>query len=187
MSRARDFLARWARQKRNAAVEPVAKCESPKDAESGMPPEASAAESAAVPLPPIETIDAATDLAPFLAPGVSAELARAALRRAWSADPAIRDFIGLSENSWDFNVPSGVPGFGALSKEDVRRLAAELFRQSDAAATEPAAPSPGTLPPAEPKSDPAPQPSNVALQHEQDQEKPGPSHSNPRHGGALPQ
>ena len=29
-------------------------------------------------------------------------------------DPVIRDFIGLSENSWDFNAPDGIPGFGSL-------------------------------------------------------------------------
>ena len=56
-------------------------------------------------------------------PGVPAELMRAALRRAWSTDTAIRDFIGLYENSWDFNAPGGVPGFGAVTAEDVRRLA----------------------------------------------------------------
>jgi hypothetical protein len=40
-----------------------------------------------------------------------ADLTRATLRRAWSADPAMRGFIGLSENSWDFNATDGVPGF----------------------------------------------------------------------------
>jgi hypothetical protein len=30
------------------------------------------------------------------------------------ADPAIRDFIGLSENGWDFAKPESIPGFGPL-------------------------------------------------------------------------
>ena len=30
-------------------------------------------------------------------------------------DPLIRDFRGLSENSWDFTDPYGVPGFGPMS------------------------------------------------------------------------
>jgi len=30
-------------------------------------------------------------------------------------DPAIQNYIGLSENSWDFNAPDGVPGFGPLN------------------------------------------------------------------------
>ena len=50
-----------------------------------------------------ESIVAESDVRAFLAPGVPPELTRAALRRTWSADPKIRDFIGLSENSWDFN------------------------------------------------------------------------------------
>src|SRR6476660_2020910 len=41
-------------------------------------------------------------------------LTRAALRRAWNADPAIREFIGLAENAWDFNDPTAMPGFGPL-------------------------------------------------------------------------
>jgi hypothetical protein len=65
-------------------------------------------------LPPIESIDAATDITAFLRKGIPQELSRAALRRAWSADPAIRDFIGLAENAWDFNDPNAMPGFGLL-------------------------------------------------------------------------
>ena len=76
-------------------------------------------------LPPIESIGAASDIRPFLAPGVPADLTRAALRRAWSTDPAIRDFIGLSENSWDFNAPDGVPGFGSLTPQRLARMNGE--------------------------------------------------------------
>ncbi len=74
-------------------------------------------------LPPIESITAGTDIRAYLAPGVPAELTRAALRRAWVADPSIRDFVGLSENSWDFNAPGGVPGFGPLDLTDELRQA----------------------------------------------------------------
>jgi len=78
-------------------------------------------------LPPIESIDAGTDVSAFLRPGVPADLAQAALRRAWVADPAIRDFVGPAENAWDFNAPGGVPGFGPLHAiDDVQRLAAQV-------------------------------------------------------------
>jgi hypothetical protein len=60
----------------------------------------------------------------------------AALRRAWSADPAIRDFIGLSENSWDFNAPDGVPGFGSPITDDTGRLLAEKPKNSTLSASE---------------------------------------------------
>jgi hypothetical protein len=58
-------------------------------------------------------------------------LTRAALRRAWSADQAIRDFIGLSENSWDFNAPEGVPGFGSLATDGPGQLPARKMREAD--------------------------------------------------------
>jgi hypothetical protein len=75
---------------------------------------------------PIESPGTGIEAATFLAAGAPAGLPRAALRRAWSADPAIRDFIGLSENSWDFTAPDGVPGFGALTAEDARQLMTQL-------------------------------------------------------------
>jgi hypothetical protein len=85
-------------------------------------------------LPPIESITAGTDIRAFLAPGVPADLSRAALRRAWVADPAIRDFVGLAENAWDFTAPGGVPGFGPLRAiDDVQRLAAQVIGDTSAA------------------------------------------------------
>ena len=76
-------------------------------------------------LPPIGSIGAGSDIRPFLPPGVPAHLTRAALRRAWSTDPAIRDFIGLSENSWDFNAQDGVPGFSSLTPQRLARMTGE--------------------------------------------------------------
>src|SRR5262249_8975021 len=78
-------------------------------------------------LPSIDSIVANTDVTAFLRPGVPSELTRAALRRAWSSDPAIRDFIGLVENGWDFNDPSAMPGFGPISPEEVARLTAQII------------------------------------------------------------
>jgi hypothetical protein len=69
-------------------------------------------------LPSLESIAADTDIGAFLQSGVPAELTRAALRRAWASDPAIRDFIGIAENQWDFNDPDAIPGFGPLLSTD---------------------------------------------------------------------
>ena len=74
-------------------------------------------------LPPIESIDADTDVTAFLRPGVPPDLTRAALRRAWSTDPAIRDFVGLVEN-----------GVGLQRSERHARLRADRARRSRAAA-----------------------------------------------------
>jgi hypothetical protein len=65
-------------------------------------------------LPSIDSITADTDILAFLKSDVPNELTRAALRRAWTSDPAIRDFIGIAENQWDFNDPNGIAGFGPL-------------------------------------------------------------------------
>jgi len=115
-----EFLARWSRRKQearsgNAAPEPA----EPMEVHEATPPPGTA-ETPPKPevdlssLPPIESIDAATDITAFLRKGIPQELSRAALRRAWSADPAIRNFIGLAENAWDFNDPNAMPGFGPL-------------------------------------------------------------------------
>lgn len=69
-------------------------------------------------LPSIETITVDTDIRAFLGRRVPAELTRAALRQAWASDPAIRDFIGIAENQWDFNDPNAIVGFGPLRGTD---------------------------------------------------------------------
>jgi hypothetical protein len=138
-------------------------------------------------LPPIETLDAASDITPFLAPGVPAELTRQALRRAWETDPAIRDFVGLSENAWDFTAPNGVPGFGALTEEDVQRLLDALTEKPEAAnPPDVAAPPAAEAPPPPAIADTADETPVVATPCEPESQKrraPVPSR---RHGSALP-
>ena len=140
MSDEEGFLARWSRRKRSAALKARAQEEGGRDATSTTPerPVAAALPETEPPpfdpaaLPPIESIEAETDVRAFLAAGVPAELKRAALRKAWSADPAISGFVGLSENSWDFNAPGDVPGFGAVTADDVRQLLEQLLESPDA-------------------------------------------------------
>ena len=134
-----DFLSRWSRRKRE-----VAKAE--QEVAKPPQPDAQAPDQAAEPpatpgepppnpdeidlstLPSLESITETTDISGFLRRGVPEELTRAALRKVWTSDPAIRDFIGLSENAWDFNDPAGIPGFGPIdfSPEQVRQMAAKL-------------------------------------------------------------
>ena len=135
MSEPEGFLSRWARLKRAAVETPDAAAPDAATDESGAA--APAADATPVPesepafdlssLPPIESITATTDIRAFLAPGVPADLTRAALRRAWVADPRIRDFVGIAENQWDFNDPNGIPGFGPIDPLDVRRLLAQAI------------------------------------------------------------
>jgi hypothetical protein len=50
-------------------------------------------------MPTPDSIGSGMNLTAFLAPGVPEDLTRAALRRAWRLDPAIHDFVGLSEDT----------------------------------------------------------------------------------------
>ena len=49
-------------------------------------------------LPPVTSIRRESDIRPYLNPSVPSDVAAAALRRAWSTDPAIRDFVGMNED-----------------------------------------------------------------------------------------
>jgi hypothetical protein len=151
-------------------------------------------------LPPIESIDAGSDVSAFLQPGVPGDLARAALRRAWVTDPAIRDFVGLAENAWDFNAPGGVPGFEPLRAiDDALRLAAQLTGAAPAAAPETPdavatragdaaqafdAAQQSPPPPAPPDSVP-PEPANDAATQKDSTDPHAVASVRRRHGGAL--
>jgi hypothetical protein len=157
-----SFLERWSRRKSEAerqAADTVRErdaAQAPDDKAGDKPQAASEQESAhdtqaplaardnasATPdskptfdiasLPSLDSITAASDVRAFLTPGVPAELTRAALRRAWAADPAIRDFKGLAENDWDFTDPKAMAGFGDLPADfDVRKLVAQIFGEPD--------------------------------------------------------
>jgi Protein of unknown function (DUF3306) len=106
MSDSETFLSRWLRLKRRSEV--------------ALPPADASPPTAFDPasLPSIESIVADTDVQLFLREGVPAELTRAALRTAWTADPAIRDFVGIAENQWNFNDQACIPGFGPLGAAD---------------------------------------------------------------------
>ena len=130
-----DFLSRWSRRKREAEVVKTELPDAKADA-TAKPDDAARAESATEPepefdittLPSIESITSATDVTAFLRKGVPVDLTRAALRRVWTADPAIRDFVGLAENAWDFTDPNAMPGFGPLEDtENVRRMIAQVI------------------------------------------------------------
>jgi TorA maturation chaperone TorD len=133
MTRSNSIISRWSRMKRESdkIVEPDGSFSGPKpnEAEAGdfdqatvaTPPTDSPTSATfdLASLPPLQSITASTDIRSFLGSSVPVELTRAALRRTWVTDPAIRDFIGIAENQWDFNDPAAMPGFGPLRAEDV--------------------------------------------------------------------
>jgi hypothetical protein len=81
-----------------------------KPADHPNPPERGAPEVTAsgfdpATLPPIDSIDAQTDITVFLRKGVPDQLRVAAIRRAWMLDPAIRDFKGAAGERLEFQRP----------------------------------------------------------------------------------
>ncbi|RWN63157.1 DUF3306 domain-containing protein [Mesorhizobium sp.] len=121
-----NVFARWSRLKQAARYSSTAgpqndqlspdEVAAPADTGEQLAPaivEPEAAEPAE-PLPRLEDLTAQSDLSAFLRKGVPKMLKRAALRKMWSLDPAIRDHIGPSEYAWDFNSPGSMAGFGPL-------------------------------------------------------------------------
>ncbi len=173
-----------------AAVEIAAEAAQPVPAETEMTEEEIAA------LPPIEKLHAGSDIAGFLRKGVPLVLRNAALRRMWTVDPSIRDFVGEARDySWDWNVPGGVPVSGPLSpttdvqgmlrriigEEDASRAEIpEITEQSAGKTVEPTpVPTSHVRPPL-----PAPEAEVATAETDEDVESEAPRPS--RHGSALP-
>jgi hypothetical protein len=138
MTSSENFVLRWARLKNESdtglkteAVGPEPQPQQVASVDTKMPSLRQQNEAVEEPfdpasLPSIEMITVDTDIRGFLQSRVPAALTRAALRRAWASDPAIRDFIGIAENQWDFNDPTAMPGFGPMLEMD--KLPALLAR-----------------------------------------------------------
>jgi hypothetical protein len=188
MTNPNDFLSRWSKRKLNPEAEKSAPAK----------PSVPETEFDITSLPSLESIGVNSDIRAFLQRGVPAGLTRAALRRAWSADPAIRDFVGLSENSWDFNAPDSMPGFGSLDADEVRRVAARFFGdpaeetggqtaelETETSEEKPADTKPVAEPVRRPEASASPGESrtDVATQQEAPEDATPPPR---RHGGALP-
>lgn len=151
------FLDRWSRLKRGPAGAPAPPpTAEPVSAAVGPPEHAgprTVAEHAVVegttndraiavgdaagggpPLPSVDDLTPDSDLSAFFRKGVPQELQRLAMRRMWTLDPGIRDFVEMAENQYDFNLPGGVPGFGELSPgTDLGQLLAQAVGSGPAA------------------------------------------------------
>lgn len=221
------FLSRWSRRKRDAVERPAAEATAAVAPDAppaeGMPPDVPAGDQpppirAACPipdvpeidpasLPPVESLTIESDFSQFLRPGVPTLLRNAALRRMWSLDPAIRDYIGPVDYQWDFNTPGGLPfGFANELVGDVGKLLAQAIGKVEELAPdeapddvkaegEPAGPVPDGPPVAdegafvqlaeaagEDEAQPAPRIDPAPALREPD----SPPVTRRRHGGALP-
>jgi hypothetical protein len=212
MTKPETFVSRWSRMKHASGSEhKTSRTASAAPADALQPISADTDETAAATvrtfdptsLPAIDSIAAGTDIRSFLDSGVPAELTRAALRRAWISDPAIRDFIGIAENQWDFTDPTAIPGFGPLREtDDMASLVAQAIgKLGDIGNARSAAPDPRLIErieqthagvaavPADMETpDVADERSegNVAATDDRAAVEPGPGRQHRRGGGALP-
>jgi hypothetical protein len=98
----------------------------PHDAELHDPEAITPEELAA--LPPVEEIINPADFSQYLRKGVPHILRNAAMRRMWLLDPAVRDYVDPAlDYAYDWNIPGGVPGNGALAAGFDAKGAAEKF------------------------------------------------------------
>lgn len=79
-------------------------------------------------LPPVEEITDPADFSRYLRKGVPLVLRNAAMRRLWMLDTAIRHYVDPAlDYAYDWNIPGGVPGNGALAAGFDAKGAAEKF------------------------------------------------------------
>lgn len=173
MDEPEGFLGRWSRLKRKGGETPLPE---PDEAPAlpvaatgtgGGEPAAHEPADQPPPLPPIESLGAASDYTAFLAKGVPEEVKRLALRKAWTSDPAIAGFRGFGEYDWDYNAP----GYGALRATD------DLAKLVDAVLKPPPEPEAGPEPEIGPEPEVAPEsvePECPPLVAETEPEEPAP-------------
>lgn len=138
-----SLLTRWARRKQ--AVRAAERLGAPPEPDAADPalalaPDANPDETPPDPqtaladLPSLEAFTHESDLAPFLRTGIPTALRNAALRRMWSTDPAIRDFVSEArEYAYDWNTPGSVPGLGPLlPSDDVQAMLGRLIGRAEA-------------------------------------------------------
>jgi hypothetical protein len=216
MSEPENFLARWSRRKAEAEQPAERAPEADQKAAGQDQPDSSVAAETQPEegkkedvdlskLPPLESIGPDTDIRAFLQKGIPSDLTRAALRRVWASDPAIRNFIGIAENQYDFATGSDIPGFGPLTPaDDVVRMVRQIMGEGAPRPLSPAEPEPSSEPDAPVledreavSGDPSaaqqvaavediPSSSDGAAQQDEvgkEEEEPPAPHS---HGGALP-
>lgn len=121
-----NFFSRWSRLKRAPPKPAVVAPEAPA---AEKLPEGDALQELIDALPKLEDIVAGQDLSVFMKAWVPEPLRNAALRRLWSVDPAVRDFVSEAlDYAYDYNNPASISGFGLhIATPDMAREALDLF------------------------------------------------------------
>ncbi len=214
-----NVFSRWSRRKQATRhSEPL-----PRDESDDTPSGQSAAvnieqprlsgdadpEEAAEPLPRLEDLTAESDLSSFFRKEVPKAVRNAAMRKMWSLNPAIRNYVGPAEYAWDFNQPGSMAGFGPTSaKESITNIMSAMSGAKKVHPTEESSPPLAPTPLEQPVASPPPEvdavdvpeteadtpppplpdaaPATVNTVSDPDQATPSQAMAQPRHGRALP-
>ena len=123
------FMARWSQRKRAALVEPIDEA-APGVADAPVTEEEQDFDLSL--LPNLEDLTGESDLSIFLQKGVPDALRNSAMRKVWALDPVIANYVGPVDYAWDFNDPTGVPGFGPLSADiDISAMLKQVMGESE--------------------------------------------------------
>lgn len=170
-------LARWSRLKRREAVSPTPEADE-------LPAALVQEQEPPLEIPPDARTIPLEDITAWLGKRVPDGWREAALRRVWSADTAIRDFVGPADYAWDWNTPGGAPGWGPIGAADdlvralARAIGEDLPRLDVPAEAEAPAAIAEIAEPVEPEALPAePAPPAIAVT------PPAPPPPTPRRGG----
>jgi len=112
------FLLRWSRLKREPGppADPVSPDAPAAIADAASEEPATALDDIIAALPDIQALVPGQDISAFMRAGVPLALRNQALRRMWSIDPAIRDFVSEAlDYAYDYNTPGGAPGFAPMT------------------------------------------------------------------------
>lgn len=93
----KEFLKRWSETKLAEEKPPEVIPDAPESNDGELE------ETPPVDLPSIDSLDGDSDYTPFLGEGVPEELARKALRKLWSSDPAFANLDGLNDYDDDYS------------------------------------------------------------------------------------
>ena len=124
------FLKRWSSRKQIATSDAVQKEglreQDQKQQQLVAPVPEQPAEN--LPLPSLDDIIPGSDVSVFFQKHVPEALRNAALRKLWTTDPDIKDFIEMADYQWDFTNPDAIPGWSStVDGVDLKAMVDKIF------------------------------------------------------------
>ena len=123
------FLKRWSDKKQSATSEAVPKeALGEQDQQQQLVASVPEQPTENLPLPSLDDIIPGSDVSVFFQKHVPETLRAAALRKLWTTDPDIKDFIEMADHQWDFTNPDAIPGWSStVDGVDLKAMVDKIF------------------------------------------------------------